>query len=337
MNYRRKIGIHFQNFFDRKDPVPKKDPPKEIESIFVLAQEKLGDAILLFPFLNHFHKMFPETKIDIGCTSYNRKIFEQISFVNKCISYRPINYDFINLIKKEKYTVFYNPKSGLSTTFQRIAKTIKADHKICLSNNDHNHLYSFHLANSKKKHILLKYCELIHFYSTNEKIKNWLPDHFYDKKNSIKLKNYVCLNLSSGSRKRRWKSDRWKVIVRYILNKSKKIQLAIFAQKKQNRLAKSIQKIDPERIHYPLNSPSIMEASKYIHKSKLLISLDTSLVHIAAAQQTPIVALYTNDESNYIRYAPFSERKKDIISNTSLIEDIDPHEVIHAVDTLLFN
>ena len=194
MNYRRKIGIHFQNFFDRKDPVAKKDPPKDIDSIFVLAQEKLGDAVLLFPFLNHFHKMFPETKIDIGCTSYNRKIFEQISFVNKCISYRPINYDFINLIKKEKYTVFYNPKSGLSTTFQRIAKTIQAEHKICLSNNDHNHLYSFHLTNSKKKHILLKYCELIHFYNKNEKIKNWLPSHFYDKKNSIKLKNYVCLN-----------------------------------------------------------------------------------------------------------------------------------------------
>ena len=72
-------------------------------------------------------------------------------------------------------------------------------------------------------------------------------------------------------------------------------------------------------------------------RSKLLISLDTSLVHIAAAQQTPIIAMYTNDESNYIRYAPFSERKKDIISNTSLIKDIDPHEVIHAVDKILFN
>ena len=58
-----------------------KELPKSIDSIIIFAQEKLGDAILLLPFLKALNETFPGIAIDLCCTSYNRKIFEGIPFL----------------------------------------------------------------------------------------------------------------------------------------------------------------------------------------------------------------------------------------------------------------
>ena len=77
LNYRRKFIINLQNKLYKN--LEQKNMPDSISSIIIFAQEKLGDAILLLPFLNALHKRFPDAIIDLCCTYYNKKVFE---FVN---------------------------------------------------------------------------------------------------------------------------------------------------------------------------------------------------------------------------------------------------------------
>ena len=332
LKIRRKIGISLQNIFLTK--IPLKRPPNSIESIFVLAQEKLGDAILLFPFLKQFHEMFPNTIIDVGCTSYNKAIFQKIPFIRNCISYRPINFNFMRLIRKNKYTIFYNPKSGPSTTFHRIAKIVNADHKICLENNYHNHLYNFHLQNTDKKHIAHKYCELLTHYNPKIQIDNWLPSEFSEKSLVIGFDNYICFNLSAGSAHRKWEISKWKEIAKLILEQDQSLHIAIFCSKKDSLEARKIKSINKKRIHYPLDSSTIFHAARYIEKSKLLISVDTSLVHLAAALKIPVLGLYSNDKKNFARYSPLSSNAKTVNSKTRFIQDIEINSVIKPLNKL---
>ena len=100
----RRIIVNLLNrLYRRANP---KELPDSINSIIIFAQEKLGDAILLLPFLNALHKRFPDAVIDLCCTSYNKKIFDGIPFIRNCISYRPFNLKFAKLIRSEKYQIF---------------------------------------------------------------------------------------------------------------------------------------------------------------------------------------------------------------------------------------
>ena len=88
LNYRRKFIINLQNKLYKN--LEQKNIPDSISSIIIFAQEKLGDAILLLPFLNAFHKRFPDAIIDLCCTYYNKKVFEGIPFIRNCISYADV-------------------------------------------------------------------------------------------------------------------------------------------------------------------------------------------------------------------------------------------------------
>ena len=90
--FHRRMIVGFLNTLYKN--LPKKELPESINSIIIIAQEKLGDAILLLPFLKALNDRFPGIAIDLCCTSYNRKIFEGISFIRNCVSYRPYNLRF---------------------------------------------------------------------------------------------------------------------------------------------------------------------------------------------------------------------------------------------------
>ena len=69
-------------------------------------------------------------------------------------------------------------------------------------------------------------------------------------------------------------------------------------------------------------------------KSKLLISVDTSLVHLAAALKIPVLGLYSNDKKNFARYSPLSSNAKTVNSKTRFIQDIEINSVIKPLNKL---
>ena len=322
----RRIIVNLLNrLYRRANP---KELPDSINSIIIFAQEKLGDAILLLPFLNALHKRFPDAVIDLCCTSYNKKIFEGIPFIRNCISYRPFNLKFAKLIRSEKYQILYNPKSGPSSTFHHLANTIKADVKICLDNVYNNPIYNFHLPNEESKHIAEKYCELLFKYGLTTPVDNWLPDYFYQFPSSIKEKKYVAINMSAGHQDRSFPIDKWKKVITYILEDDLEMQIALFSSEKEKNQAKLIKNIFKERIHYPLESPNLYYASGILNEAEILISVDTSLIHLAAALNKPIIGLYNNDKVAHARYYPYNNISDSVISSTKYIRDIQPESVI---------
>ena len=153
--FNRRMIVGFLNTLYKN--LPKKELPESINSIIIIAQEKLGDAILLLPFLKALNDRFPGIAIDLCCTSYNRKIFEGISFIRNCVSYRPYNLRFSKLIRSEQYDVLYTPKSGPSSTFHHITNKVNANVKVCLNDSYNNPIYNVHLPNDNKKHIAEKF------------------------------------------------------------------------------------------------------------------------------------------------------------------------------------
>ena len=114
LNYRRKFIINLQNKLYKN--LEQKNMPDSISSIIIFAQEKLGDAILLLPFLNAFHKRFPDAVIDLCCTYYNKKVFEGIPFIR---IEGPLSVRLDNYFKKNNFT----PNYVTTTDTYQIAKS----------------------------------------------------------------------------------------------------------------------------------------------------------------------------------------------------------------------
>ena len=89
-----------------------------------------------------------------------------------------------------------------------------------------------------------------------------------------------------------------------------------------------IKNIFKERIHYPLESPNLYYASGILNEAEILISVDTSLIHLAAALNKPIIGLYNNDKVAHARYHPYNNISDSVISSTKYIRDIQPESVI---------
>ena len=66
----------------------------------------------------------------------------------------------------------------------------------------------------------------------------------------------------------------------------------------------------------------------------MLLSLDTSLIHLAAALGKPVLGLYNNDKLNHVRYCPYSTISESVISKTEFIRDIEPSSVIDSFSKL---
>ena len=84
-----------------------------------------------------------------------------------------------------------------------------------------------------------------------------------------------------------------------------------------------------------VDTRSIFEAAAVIQRVDLLVSLDTALVHVAAAVGTPVVGLYPRDLRNRRLYAPYGVPSQLLGSDCMTLDSIQPRQVYQAVGELL--
>jgi ADP-heptose:LPS heptosyltransferase len=81
---------------------------------------------------------------------------------------------------------------------------------------------------------------------------------------------------------------------------------------------------------------NLLEVSAVIGHMKILITPDTSLVHIARSFKVPVVGLYTRYEKNLRMWRPYRQKSGTVVSNNDYnIHDIEIDRVFEAVVSLL--
>ena len=116
--------------------------------------------------------------------------------------------------------------------------------------------------------------------------------------------------------------------------------IALFASRKESRDAIKIKSVFKEKIFYPLESPTLYHASGIINDSEMLLSVDTSLIHLAGSMNKTSYLLLSNppdwrwgcDKNNELNWydsvhiirQKFSGNWDDVIEKLKLIlEEID--------------
>ena len=312
-------------------------PPRSPQSFVILAQEKLGDAILMTPLFANLKRLFPGAGITVVAFSRIGWFFEAHPHVDRVLYAKPDWLAFFRRARRETYDVLFNSKDHPSFTFLFVTLLLRTRHTVGFDHPYHQGYFHHLLTGPFHRHMVEKYCDFLRYLageSARLQCRPSLPDgpvsaavrEFLSRKaGSYEL----VANLSAGEPDREWSLERWKEF--FSGEKRPAVVVSMpgrYADKRM--LEREFAQIQPSP-----GTQSIFDAAALIRHARCLVSPDTALVHVAACSDTPVVALYRADPDHVRRFGPLSSRHRSLVSPSYRVEDIPPSEAVEATEELL--
>lgn len=298
-----------------------------IKSILIMRDDgKIGDMVVNTFVFREIKKKYPDTKIGVVARGAAIDIIKDNKYIDSIYEYKK-KYKYLrklgNEIKKEKYDLLID--FSLDLREHQIMFINKCDAKINIGINKTNWKLFDITLDDAPGHVTNRYKRVIKFLGVdsndisydiqlNEKLeKNTIRKY-------IKDKTYVVINPYAASKYRNLSFDNIIKITNLILEHTNYFIYIIGEEKHKQDIEKILKKFNSNRIEYArLNS--IQEVATIIKYSQLVITPDTSIVHIAVGFDKKLICIYRRDngDSNSITWGPNSKNSLQIFS-----EDITP-------------
>ncbi len=325
MNIKRKI----KNFLFKK--IVQKDYKNKlldtkINKILIIRDGGIGDAICSYPLIRELKKYFKNSQIDIYASRNNYFMYKYVPEVNKVylkhkkrhwiktlsevIKMRKVHYDLaiddtVIRFHRSLYTMTINPKFALALAGKK--------ERYGFNRENLSFYYKTYQAPKEIIHITeerLKVLELLGIKNYDTKMCFYLPN----KKNKEildyinKFKNFKLIGLNTDASHKNRTLNSKQIINLCKLLDNEKIKIIPFCiPSKLNYFENLIKNNNLTNVILPFKTKSIYEAAEIVNKLDLIITPDTSFVHIASGLNIPTIGLFWNSPDKYILCAPKSE------------------------------
>lgn len=315
------------------DPFKFKKFPKNIKKILVVENRLIGDTLVIVPVLRALKSKF-NAPIDLLVNQDMKEVAESLPYVNKVITNFNLDKDYdlgvilhfgslrnsYALLKnKVKYRIGCARVGVLDGKGYFLNKKIK--------------------PNTKEQHKIEDNLDVVR--SINADTENKSLEIISDKKIDLtiiklfkenKLKKFkVVIHPGANYKSHEWIPERYIAVIQHLRDKYN-ASIIITGSDKDKVISEYISRQFTNQILDLCGKTSIKEFFSVIKNSDLVISVDTSAMHVAAAFNKPIVAIF-GDGYPYMWY-PYTEKRVVLFKdyNAANIEEID---VINAIERLM--
>ncbi len=320
----------------------------KVNKILFIRNAKIGDAVCSFPLLRELSKNFPIAQIDVYAGRHSYFLFEKLPYCkNVFIKFRKRHFyktwKQIQLMRDQKYDLIVEAmpmKFGLEFTVWYLkSKWIVSfskgggdQKKLGISREDLN-FYDILKFAKKEQHMVDHLCSIlpllgINKYSTQMEFPYDEEKYLYAKKfisTLNKNKDLIALNVDSSSKQR----SLYREQIVQIANRLNDFTIIILSLPSRREEMKNIlNKEGLSNCILSFETKTIFDATELIRNCNLLVSPDTSLIHIASAIDLPTIAIC--NKSNIKTWGPRStinyvvssevENKGDTIEGFSIEE-----------------
>lgn len=284
--------------------------------ILIIKNDHLGDLILITAIFRELKKEYPNSKISVIVSKVTKPIIEKNKNVDEIIVLEApkkdvktlINYFKISkLIRKQKFDIGIDMRGGLFTTFSLlfitgIKKRIAPDtfHKI----------NSFFLTNLIKidffktnKHETEESIYIIN-QGLNLKRKNYMPEIITDREDELivkkfikknNLKKFICICPIATVEYKQWNPKNYEEIVKIL--KKLNMKILILGINKDKEILEQIAKQNKNCV--VIIDFNIRQLSILLKKSRLVISNDGGVMHIAWVSGAKLIAIFAKYPEKY--------------------------------------
>jgi heptosyltransferase-3 len=309
-----------------------------LDSVVILVQEKLGDSILLTPLLSNLRVHFPNLEIHLVCFSKaSSDFFSNDSNVTAIHHAKKEFHTYFRHVLCRKFDLLFNTKDSPSINFLLQTVLIPARFKVGHQNPYHEGLFNHLLQIEFHTQMALKNCSLLSllFINTTEQERiPYLPSApvscaITSCIETCKSELLVGLNISAGSPMRYWTEEKWSCLITSFSD----IRFMIFSAPGDNLIKQRLEQHGNVMATPP--TANIYEVGLLVEHLQLLITPDTSLVHVASCYSIPVIGLYTAAPQDLSRFAPYLVEFELITSSTARVADIDIQSVSSALQKKL--
>lgn len=303
-------------------------PPKKI--LFLRHDGKIGDYIVSSFVFREIKKQSPQTKIGVVCSHKNHYLFKDNPYIDERYLVKTKSIlDYLRcgkVLAQEQYDVVIDPTVTLRNRDLLFLKAISAKHYLGYQK-EHYQLFDLNVK-ERKQHFSEIYrdgLELLGFKQidtrydvplnsqSRQSVANYLAEN--------KINNYIALNLFGAGSARRFSDEKIDELLTYLTKYSNRtIILLTFPEvtEKLMQLAKRY-----KNVFVYEKTKTVFDSIEIIRFSDLLISPDTSTVHIAAGLHKKIIAFYSGDEQNFTHWHPNNQMETHILRFNKSVNELD--------------
>jgi len=257
-----------------------------IKKVLITRFSSLGDIFNITPVIRCISKQ-SDWEIHLVTKAQYQSVFERNKYLQKVIVYRDNWQKIVNEVKDESYDLIIDLHKNIRSYRLRIALGIKtvSFNKLKLE----KWLYtSFKKDRLPDGHLVHRYFEELSHY--NIKYDGAGLDYFVqdDEKIGPVFPSYYCINISASKETKRIPQE----LVVKLINESDQ-KFILIGGKDVIQSAKSILgKVNASQVLNRVGQTSLNQSALIISKSEMLITGDTSMMHLCAALKHPMIVLW---------------------------------------------
>lgn len=283
--------------------------------ILIVILGKIGDMILATTMFKLIKEHLPDAEIHVLAGRHNFHLLKTNPNVDRIFIYektpRKIFEMFYNL-KKQSYEYLIDPKDHFSRESLIFARIVKAKTKIGYNKPGQKN-FDISVPNSqdnKFKHAVQRYMNALELINIPIPKDIPRPELFSDDKSALYIreylkklnsKPYILINISASSETRIWNEDNW---IELLNNFDGDYEIIVSSIMADTFITKKLKDNIPH-LHI-FQSSTFFDIIELVKHSELVITPDTSLVHIASAFNKPILALFDDNDDNFYKFRPLS-------------------------------
>lgn len=352
----RKINRVFQNFlrnqkvkiarllWDKKEKVKiiKEDLIEKngIDSIIIMRDDgKIGDMVVSSFIYREIKKQYPNIKIGVVTRKGATDIIKDNHYVDKIYEYKKDSSYLKNLaneIAKEKYDLLIDTSTILRE--KQIMFISKCDCKINLGVDKEGwQLFDISVPEEKNSHITKRFINILEVLGIKEIQSNYdiqisdealvkVEKKIKEEENILEVsgKERVILNPYTASKHRNFNRKNIEKIIEILLKYRENELYLLGHGENKKEILEIKEKIKDKRVHY-IELAGIQEVIALIKNCEMIISPDTSIVHIGVGLDKKVIAIYREDVigNNSILWGPNSDKAIQIFSKENKDDDIN--------------
>lgn len=312
--------------------------------LMVVQTGRIGDMILITPMFSAIKKNFPDSKLTILAGPHNYEIAKENPYVDHIWVYHRSPLGFLKTIanlKIHQFDYWIDPKDHESKQSKIIAGMARASHKI--GYNSGNRVFDIDLPETSRdlhhteiglnalKPLGIELQETVptpELYESGNSSK--YVDFFLEQFNHRKI---LLLNISGSREIKMWNNESWTTFFHSV--DISRYQLVITCAPPESKRAETLHELIPDSTLF--QSRNIMDVISLVKRSFMVISPDTSIVHIASAFDKPLLALYSGLDNFYTKFHPTGSNYITVRAEEGDegIKSIKPENVVPSFNKLI--
>lgn len=323
-----------KQILDKKTPCSKGSISNIKRILFLRQDGKIGDYIVSSFVFRELKKQYPNIHIGVVCLKQNSYLFSQNKYIDKLyiIKKRSIP-DIIKFgmnIRQQKYDVVIDPTIFIRNRDLLLLRLINAKNYIGYKKDNYNIFnidlegeYHFseiyRLALSK---INIEVQNTNYDVPYNEKESNEIDTFLRDKK----ISNFIAINFYGAARIKKVSDEN---IIKYLKYLTKITNKQIVLLTYPEVTSKLLQFSDSfDNVFVYKNTSTIFHTIELIKNCDLLVSTDTSTIHIASGFNKKIIGMYKEDNISFIHWQPKSKAETHILFYKNNINELRPEQIL---------